>query len=81
MLADSPQAQFPLPMAISPGWGILFATAISLFLVPCAIGARLRGLEQRLGGKDADFIVLSSDPSPHLPEWSKSGWTAVKSST
>ncbi|MFN0128020.1 MAG: efflux RND transporter permease subunit [Verrucomicrobiales bacterium] len=37
MIAKSPQAQFLIPMAVSLGWGILFATAISLFLVPCAV--------------------------------------------
>lgn len=37
MIAKSPQAQFLIPMAVSLGWGILFSTAISLFLVPCAI--------------------------------------------
>jgi hypothetical protein len=29
------QAKFLIPMAISLGFGILFATAITLFLVPC----------------------------------------------
>ncbi len=31
----SRQARFMIPMAISLGYGILFATAITLFLVPC----------------------------------------------
>ncbi len=32
---DSLQAQYIIPMAISLGFGILFATAIVLVLVPC----------------------------------------------
>ena len=32
---DSLQAQYIIPMAISLGFGILFATAIILVLVPC----------------------------------------------
>ena len=31
----SRQAKFMIPMAISVGYGILFATAITLILVPC----------------------------------------------
>lgn len=33
---DSIQAQFLIPMAVSLGFGILFATFITLFLIPCA---------------------------------------------
>ncbi|MEM7281795.1 MAG: efflux RND transporter permease subunit, partial [Pseudomonadota bacterium] len=35
MLEKSVQAQFVIPMAISLAFGILFATVITLFLVPC----------------------------------------------
>jgi multidrug efflux pump subunit AcrB len=35
MLEKSVQAQFVIPMAISLSFGILFATVITLFLVPC----------------------------------------------
>ncbi len=35
LLEDSVQAQSLIPMAISLGFGILFATAITLLLVPC----------------------------------------------
>jgi multidrug efflux pump subunit AcrB len=31
----SRQARFLIPMAVSLGFGILFATLITLFLVPC----------------------------------------------
>lgn len=37
MMAKSLQAQFLIPMAISLGFGILFATVITLYLVPCAL--------------------------------------------
>ncbi|MBT8449780.1 MAG: efflux RND transporter permease subunit, partial [Gammaproteobacteria bacterium] len=35
MLETSTQAQFVIPMAISMSFGIIFATVITLFLVPC----------------------------------------------
>jgi multidrug efflux pump subunit AcrB len=35
MLERSTQAQFLIPMAISLAYGVLFATAITLLLVPC----------------------------------------------
>jgi len=35
MLNDNPATAFFVPMAISLGWGLLFATVITLFLVPC----------------------------------------------
>jgi multidrug efflux pump subunit AcrB len=31
------EAQFLIPMAVSMGFGILFTTVITLFLVPCAL--------------------------------------------
>ena len=34
MLTDSPATAFIVPMAISLGWGVLFATVITLFLIP-----------------------------------------------
>jgi hypothetical protein len=34
-METSVQAQFLIPMAISLGFGVLFATAISLAIVPC----------------------------------------------
>ena len=36
MFDRSLQAQFLIPMAISLGFGILFATAITLYLIPCS---------------------------------------------
>ena len=35
ILETSRQARFMIPMAISLGFGILFATGITLVLVPC----------------------------------------------
>ena len=35
MFNRNPSTYFFVPMAISLGWGVLFATAITLFLVPC----------------------------------------------
>ena len=37
MLIDNPATAFIIPMAISLGWGILFATVITLFLVPSLV--------------------------------------------
>ena len=37
MFEDSPQAAFLVPMAISLGWGIAFATAITLVLIPVLV--------------------------------------------
>ena len=35
MLNDNPATAFFVPMSISLAWGVLFATGITLFLVPC----------------------------------------------
>jgi len=35
MLRATPETAFIVPMAISLAWGVLFATVITLFLVPC----------------------------------------------
>jgi hypothetical protein len=37
MFEDSPQAVWMIPMAVSLGWGIVFATFITLLLVPVLI--------------------------------------------
>jgi multidrug efflux pump subunit AcrB len=52
----SRQARFMIPMAISLGYGILFATAITLILVPClyAILDDTRGLLRRWSGAAGD---------------------------
>ena len=50
MLERSIQAQFLIPMAISLAYGVLFATGITLILVPCgyAVIEDVRGLPARL---------------------------------
>ncbi len=37
MTIDNPATAFIVPMAISLGWGVVFATVITLFLVPCLV--------------------------------------------
>ena len=50
---DSLQAQYIIPMAISLGFGILFATAIILVLVPC-LYLILEDIQSALGFADAE---------------------------
>lgn len=61
ILADSAQARFLLPMAVSLSAGVMFATLVSLLLVPCLMVAGAswrRGLMQRAdmagGGPDVE---------------------------
>jgi len=46
LMEDSVQAQFVIPMAVSLGFGIIFATVITLILIPCMYMALedMRGL-------------------------------------
>jgi multidrug efflux pump subunit AcrB len=37
MMATSLQAQFLIPMAVSLGFGVMFATGITLYLIPCSL--------------------------------------------
>ena len=59
LLERSVQAQYVIPMAISLGFGILFATAITLFLVPALYMLQLDGFAATRGavawlmGRDA----------------------------
>lgn len=59
MVAKSLQAQFLIPMAISLGFGILFCTVITLYLVPCALlmaedlGRHFRRFREWLEGRSA----------------------------
>ncbi len=55
MMDKSIQAQFLIPMAVSLAFGVLFATAITLYLVPCAVltGADLA----RLGKASAKWYM------------------------
>ena len=51
MLDRSLQAQFLIPMAVSLAYGVLFATAITLYLIPCTFlfGEDLIGILSRFG--------------------------------
>jgi multidrug efflux pump subunit AcrB len=55
MLETSAQARFLVPMAISLAFGVLFATLVSLLLVPClmAAGQDLRPSSWRVGARPA----------------------------
>jgi multidrug efflux pump subunit AcrB len=66
MFERSRQARFLIPMAISLGWGILFATMITLILVPClymVVEDTARALKD---GKRAFRKLLGI---PLEPEW------------
>jgi len=49
MLETSVQARFLIPMAVSLAFGVLFATLVSLLLVPCllVVSHDVRALQQR----------------------------------
>jgi len=49
LFETSTQAQFLIPMAISLGFGVLFATFITLILIPChyLILEDIKGLRDR----------------------------------
>jgi multidrug efflux pump subunit AcrB len=51
ILETSVQAQFLIPMAISLGFGILFATGITLLLIPC-LYMILEDIRRALGLRD-----------------------------
>lgn len=50
LLDQSTQAQFLIPMAVSLGFGILFATGITLLLVPCVYSLAYDGKQAILRG-------------------------------
>jgi multidrug efflux pump subunit AcrB len=63
ILETSPQARFLIPMAISLGFGIIFATVIALLIVPCLFIA-LKDLQKACNS----ILSLGSvnEVSPHL---------------
>ena len=67
MLETSMQAQFVIPMAISLSFGIIFATVITLFLIPA-----LYLLQEDFGRlmTDTKNLLLGRDPTPEsgVPE-------------
>ena len=50
LMEDSVQAQFVIPMAVSLGFGIIFATVITLILIPCLYMV-LEDIHQLAGSK------------------------------
>lgn len=62
----SRQAQFLIPMAISIGFGILFATPIILVFVPCLYMAveDVRGFFARVLGEERDIRAVGEDENP-----------------
>ena len=61
MLESSVQAQFVIPMAISLSFGIIFATVITLFLIPS-----LYLLQEDFGRAmaNAKNLLLGREPVP-----------------
>jgi multidrug efflux pump subunit AcrB len=64
MLETSLQAQFVIPMAISLSFGIIFATIITLFLIPSLY---LLSEDFGLMLRDAKNLLLGRDPEPDAP--------------
>ena len=59
---DAPrQARFMIPMAISLGFGIAFATVITLLLVPCLYGIN-EDIRSLLGWRPSVPVPADSDP-------------------
>ncbi len=61
MLETSLQAQFVIPMAISLSFGIIFATVITLFLIPSLYMLQEDFGELMTAGKN---LLLNKDPEP-----------------
>jgi multidrug efflux pump subunit AcrB len=68
MLQDNPETAFIVPMSISLAWGVLFSTAITMFLVP----ALYLAVEDFHTWKPPAF---PAGPKPHAPPqaWSPGG--------
>ena len=68
LMESSEQAQYLIPAAISLAWGELFATPITLVLVPVMIhiqadlGAILKGLGEKMAPKKGERALLSPEP-------------------
>jgi multidrug efflux pump subunit AcrB len=62
------QAQFLIPAAVSLGYGIMFATVITLILIPSLLAIqhdlldRLQAFQQRVFRTDSDAVAVSSGP-------------------
>ena len=69
LLEKSLQARFLIPMAISLGFGVIFATVITLMLIPVgytllADGKRKLGIHDTLDGAEDDAAETESEPQP-----------------
>jgi multidrug efflux pump subunit AcrB len=62
LLEKSLQARFLIPMAISLGFGVIFATAITLLLIPTGY-TMLADAKSRFSSREAEAAVSTSDPS------------------
>jgi multidrug efflux pump subunit AcrB len=65
MLERSVQAQYVIPMATSLAFGILFATVITLFLVPALY---LLQLDFAITMRNAKNLLLGRDAELHPPQ-------------
>lgn len=76
MFESSRQAQFLIPMAVSLGWGVLFATFITLFLVPVTnlVVNDVANFFRWVYGKETvestpeDAAITASEQSAELPK-------------
>jgi multidrug efflux pump subunit AcrB len=68
LLEKSVQARFMIPMAISLGFGVIFATFITLMLVPSGymILEDLRSLPRRLMGRKREASGEEMHPAGHV---------------
>ena len=59
LLESSVQAQFVIPMAVSLGFGIIFATVITLILIPC-LYIVLEDVKHLIGPSSAKSLIGDS---------------------
>ena len=61
MLEQDVQARFMIPMAVALAFGVLFATAVTLLLVPCSylVLEDLKQLPARLWSRRPDLETAS----------------------
>jgi Cu/Ag efflux pump CusA len=70
LLERSTQAQFLVPMAISLAFGVLFASAITLFLVPSGylVLEDLRGLPERWRSRRQERVTRAASGEGRRPD-------------
>lgn len=70
MAEQSVQARFLIPMVISLAFGVLFATTVTLILVPTLyltadrVGQRWTAWRTRRRGVETDYDGASNEPTP-----------------